>query len=67
MAIVEHIRNSTPNRLHANGSPEGTLLNRDSGIAGVILRVKILNLEKIDFWPKIHENSVENQWSFGNI
>ena len=56
MGTWKHIRNSTPYRLYANGNPEGPLSNRGSGISGIILRVEILNLERIDFWPKIYEN-----------
>ena len=34
-------------RLYANGSPEGPLSNRGSGRAELILRVNVLNFEKI--------------------
>ena len=40
MAILEHARNNTPYRLYANCSPEGPLSNRDSCIAGIILRIE---------------------------
>ena len=36
-ATWEHISNSTPYRLHADGSPEGALSKRGSGIAEIIL------------------------------
>ena len=66
MAIWEHIRNITPYRLYANDSPEGPLTNRDSGIAKVILWVKRMNIKNF-FCLKIYENSLEDQWPFGNI
>ena len=62
MVIGEHIRNSTPYKLYANGSPEYRLFNRSNGIAEIILWVKILNFKKFDFQPKIYENSLEDQW-----
>ena len=34
---------------------------------GIILRVEILNFEKIDLWPKIYLNPVEGQWPFWNV
>ena len=67
MAIWEHIRNSTPHRLYENGSPESVLSNRGNGIVVLILKVKIFNFEKIDFWPKIYEYTLEDQWSFGKL
>ena len=39
MDLWEHIKNNTPYRLYANGSPEGPVSNRSNGIAGTILRV----------------------------
>ena len=50
MAIFELIRNSTPYRLQANGSSEGPFSKCGSGITEIILRVVILNFQKIDFW-----------------
>ena len=43
MAILKHTRDSTAYRLLAYGSPEGPLLNRGSGKAGIILRVEKKN------------------------
>ena len=63
MTILEPIRNTTPYRLYANGSSEARLSKRYSGIAGIILRVEIVNCEKTDFCTKIYENSLEDQWS----
>ena len=40
MVICEHIRNSTPTPIYADGSREGDLLNRGSGIAGILLRIE---------------------------
>ena len=63
--FLEYIRNTTAYRLYANGSPKDALSNRSSGIAGIILKVKILNImKKIDFCPKIYKNSLEDQWPF---
>ena len=45
MVILERIRNNTPYRLYRNGSPEYRLFNHCSGIAEIILWVKILNLK----------------------
>ena len=67
MAIWEHIRNSTPYTLYANGCPESTISKLEEGIAVLILRVEILNFEKIVFWPKIYEYSLQDQWPVGNI
>ena len=39
VAILEYIMNSTLTRLYANGSRDGPLAKRDSGIARLILRV----------------------------
>ena len=64
MAILEHIRKSTPLKLYANGNPDRLLSNHGSGIVKQTLRVEILNFEKIDFWPKMYENPVEDQWPF---
>ena len=32
-----------------------------------MLRVEIWNFGKIDFWPKINANSLEDQWLSGNF
>ena len=64
MAFLEHIRNSTQCRLYANDSPEDPLSSHDGGIAEIIWRVKILNFKKIDFWPRIYDNSLEDQRPF---
>ena len=66
VAIWQHIRNSTPYRLYANGSSDDPLSNCGSGIAEIILWVEILNFKKIVFWAKIYGNSLD-QWLFGNI
>ena len=50
--------------MYANGSPEGALSNRGSGIAVLILTVEILNFGKIVLWPKVYESSPEDQWLF---
>ena len=49
MIILELIRNNTPYRLYTKGRPESVLSNRGSGLAEIILWVKILNFKKIDF------------------
>ena len=67
MAIWEHIRNSIPYRLYANGSPEGPLSNRNSRIAEIVLWIEILNFKEIDFWLKTYEYSLEDQWRFRYI
>ena len=42
VGILELKKNSTPSyRLYANGSPQGLLLNRVTGIAGIIVGVEI--------------------------
>ena len=61
VAILEHIRNSTRYKLYIDGSSESPLSNRGNGIAELILTVKILNFEKIDFCAKIYENCLEEQ------
>ena len=63
----EHIINSTPYRLFANGNPEDPLSNRGSAIAEIMLWVEILNLKKINFWSKVDKNSLKDQQPFGNI
>ena len=65
VAILEHLRNSIPYRIYENASLEHPLSNRDTGIAEMILRVKIFG--QINFWPQIYKNSLEDQWLFGNI
>ena len=45
---MENMVNRAPYSLYANGSSEGPFLNRGSGIVGIILRVEILNFEKIE-------------------
>ena len=60
IAIWEHVTNSTLYKLYANDSPESALSYHGKGIAVLILRIEILNFEKIDFWLKIYENSVED-------
>ena len=57
MALLEHIRNITLYRLYANDSSVCPVPNSGSGIAGIIFRIEISNFEKIDFSPKIQENS----------
>ena len=64
VAILELIRNSTPQNLYVNGSPDGPLSNRGSAITGIILRVEILNFVKFKFWPKTYENFLEDQRPF---
>ena len=64
MAILEHVKHSTPYRLFANGSTESALLHSGSRLAALVWRVEIFNFEKIDFWPKIFGNSLEDRWPF---
>ena len=64
VAICEHIRNSTANGLYANGGSKVPLSIRGSGIAILILRIEILNFEKIIFWPRIYEDSFGDHWQF---
>ena len=64
MAILDNIRNSTPYRVYVKGSPESPLSSRGSVLAGIILRVMMLNFEKIYFWPKIYGNLLDDQWPF---
>ena len=52
--------NNATYKQYANGSPEESLSKRGYGIAELILRVEILKFEKIDFWPKIYESSLED-------
>ena len=52
--------NQTPFRLYENGSPDIPIFNHGSGIAELILGNEIFNFEKIEFWSKIYENSLEN-------
>ena len=46
--------------MYANDSPASSLSSRGSEKDGLIMRVEILNLEKIDFWPEIYANSLED-------
>ena len=46
--------------LYANDSPEGCLSNGGSEIAELILRVEVINFEKVDFCSKMYENSLED-------
>ena len=62
MAILEHIRNIILYRLHVNGSQGGNFSNSDSGMARIILRIEISNLEKNRFLRIIFQNSPEDQW-----
>ena len=64
MGILEHIRNSTPYRVFANGSSEGPLSNRDRAGSCNNFRVKTYNFQTIDFLPKIYENSLDDEWPF---
>ena len=57
MAIWEHIRNSTPYRLYANGSSEGSLSNHGSGIPEIIFWVEILNFKKI--YDRLYANGTD--------
>ena len=42
MVIWGHIRNSSPYRLHANGSPDGLISDCGSRITEIILSAEIL-------------------------
>ena len=60
-ATLEHIRNSTPTRLYANGSPGHAFSNRGSEIALKILRFEKLNLKKSRYSLVNHSfSSLEN-------
>ena len=43
MTILEHMGNSTFNRLYAISRPEGSLSNPGIGIAGIVLKFEKIN------------------------
>ena len=61
VAILEHIKNSIPTLLYANGSTGIPILNRGSGIAEIILSHEILNFRPPSPSTTLHFNTITHK------